>query len=690
MKNTLTLTNRPESTFNVILTLLFVLSGIFLNAQENIFNETKNIDISNHFKSSEELKNDLYYENYGKLHRKEGYLIGDVLKQGSLFNHSLKKSGAVNFNSEATEYLNQIKSLLLQDYPSVNNDIQIFITHDNSVNAFATVNKDIFINVGLLAKIKSEAQLAFIISHEIMHVINDHIISKQRTIKDEIDNLDKADISINNDYLKLFEHQMGLDAEYEADINGLHLYLKTNYSKAEAIQALNMLKTSNQKVYDDSFDESSLFIDADLLIYCKETIKENLNELKSSSDDAKTSQLSSHPDIDLRIDTISVTIEKFNNNNTKGSQFLISKEFFNSLSLYSKLEMLEIYKSDFDFISTYNYASYYLKNSTNEIVKEDAINSIAYAIYGLIVDKKNSIKLNTSNISSYPDELLSTFYEDQNEELLAEWGVKILDSMSVENNSATLAKYKGYIQELSTKESDRKSEESKSLNLTDYDFLISPFTEMINTKNYTSNAQFSGSFEGKIAMSNYNTTNLQVGLQKFNVNVEKSEKQLIRGTEAISQLAENYPDKIISLIPNPQEYSGDEYNKFNLLNKWLQERFYFDAQDYTSMYQDEINKLIKEDGIEFVMANLQVDIKTIGLLSIMKRFYPVLFVYQYFPQLVMNSEIGKYRTYKLTIMFRLVDGELALWDTRTSQQPQTTAQVYLTFQDIINDLNIAK
>ena len=64
--------------------------------------------------------------------------------------------------------------------------IHFYVLKDPAVNAMAFPNGNVYINVGLLARLENEAQLAHVLSHEVAHVVQRHSLkgsySRQNTI----------------------------------------------------------------------------------------------------------------------------------------------------------------------------------------------------------------------------------------------------------------------------------------------------------------------------------------------------------------------------------------------------------------------------------------------------------------------------------------------------------------------------
>lgn len=100
----------------------------------------------------------------------------ELIDQTAKAEDALYKSGAVyedENSAEALAYLNDIVAKIVP--PDFNDDktkICVKIIRDPTVNAFALPNGTIYVHTGLLSRLENEAQLAFVMGHEISHVVN--------------------------------------------------------------------------------------------------------------------------------------------------------------------------------------------------------------------------------------------------------------------------------------------------------------------------------------------------------------------------------------------------------------------------------------------------------------------------------------------------------------------------------------
>jgi hypothetical protein len=166
--------------------------------------------------SKEEIQNDPSRNRY-----KERYITST-----NYFISTLFLSGQVLVNDPLTEYVNKVAAEVVKQNPGIGIDhVQLFVTKSPEVNAYAFDKGYIFINIGLIAQLENEAQLAYIIAHEMIHISKKHSVAEylenQRNIK-----YDKGE---SEDRI-LARYRFSKEQEREADVAGLDLIKKTNYS----------------------------------------------------------------------------------------------------------------------------------------------------------------------------------------------------------------------------------------------------------------------------------------------------------------------------------------------------------------------------------------------------------------------------------------------------------------------------
>jgi predicted Zn-dependent protease len=84
-------------------------------------------------------------------------------------------SGKVIFNDPVTIYINKVADYILADEPELRKKLRFYTLKTNTPNAFSTDQGVVLVTTGLIAQLENEAQLGFILCHEIIHYIEKHV-----------------------------------------------------------------------------------------------------------------------------------------------------------------------------------------------------------------------------------------------------------------------------------------------------------------------------------------------------------------------------------------------------------------------------------------------------------------------------------------------------------------------------------
>lgn len=259
------------------------------------------------------------------------------------------RSGNVHFNDEVTLYLNRLVDYLLRDEPELRASIKIYTTKLLIPNATCWRDGSIFVNLALLPYLESEAQLAYILSHEISHFQLKHSLRQFKKRKE----IEGSSALTDQDSEKLFElMKFSKNQELEADIAGLERILLTDYDPRESLVALKQLQFVDDPVINLELDLDSLFaLPIDLILdhstlydsarinkaYDKEIEWDNEESEETEDPD---SSLSTHPSIEIRIETLAERL-KTEVLADSGQQFIFSKDEFYRIQMIGIFERVE-------------------------------------------------------------------------------------------------------------------------------------------------------------------------------------------------------------------------------------------------------------------------------------------------------------------------------------------------------------
>jgi predicted Zn-dependent protease len=192
----------------------------------------------------------------GKLSKEQGT---EFLVLNSEALRSTFQSGRILYGDEITQYLNEVAQRIERANPDYIGGLNLFATRVSVPNAAAWRNGVIFFNVGLLSRLDTESQLAFILAHEMAHIQNKHTLQKFSLAVKDREYIDpenrrklrgKAFGRGTLDLEKVFKkYRYSRQFEMEADEQGLEWLKNTPYRAADATSALEILKNIDQDRY---------------------------------------------------------------------------------------------------------------------------------------------------------------------------------------------------------------------------------------------------------------------------------------------------------------------------------------------------------------------------------------------------------------------------------------------------------
>jgi beta-barrel assembly-enhancing protease len=145
---------------------------------------------------------------------------------------SILHSGNVVYGDDITLYIQAVADNLLRDEPRLKKELRFYTVKSNATNAFSTEQGIIFVTTGLVSQLSSEAQLAYVLSHEIAHYTEKHVM----------ENYSFRTKSTSRRIEKMSAHSR--EHEFAADRIALKLYNHAGYSVQEIIPSFDMLMYS--------------------------------------------------------------------------------------------------------------------------------------------------------------------------------------------------------------------------------------------------------------------------------------------------------------------------------------------------------------------------------------------------------------------------------------------------------------
>ena len=353
-----------------------------------------------------------YYEQ--SLRKKEILLAGVDRKNASgyksIYESQFREIGKLWESSRSVTdpvahgYLQSVvKKIISSNVALRNTDARIVFSRDWWPNAASMGDGSIVINAGLVVYLDSEAELVFILCHELAHYYLDHAgtaIKKyvetvnSESFQKELKRLAKAAYGANRQLEELTRsitfssRRHSRDNEAEADRYAFSFMKNTGYS-IEAIQScLELL---------DKVDDSLLYKSLDLTqvfnfnnypfrkkwIQQESSIFSQMKEDDSPRTKTETDSLKTHPDCDKRILMLSDSIRQHRG---EGSAFLVDEGVFRKLKKDFFIEMMEQCYREKNLSRNLYYSLLLLQSGDNAPV---AVYSVARCLNTIYSDQKN-------------------------------------------------------------------------------------------------------------------------------------------------------------------------------------------------------------------------------------------------------------------------------------------------------------
>ena len=291
-----------------------------------------------------------------------------------LYLKNIFQSGELIYGSEINDYLNTIIDNLLHDYPEIRPKIRCYLLRSAEVNAYATSSGIIFVNMGLVAQVTNESELAFVLAHEIVHYVEKHIFQMQDYREDN------RSRDVKSSYLKY--HNRSRETEMEADKLALERYFKNSPYSFRVIDGVFDVLQYNYLPFDEIPFKRD-YVEKDFYQFADSYYLTSLNPIKSREDYIDT--LHTHPNIKKRRESAKDIIE---NMSEEGRSVFVQPE-----SLFKKMQELARFECINTFLTYHEYDNaiyniYVLqqKYPDNAFLKK----AMASALYGLFEHKCKS------------------------------------------------------------------------------------------------------------------------------------------------------------------------------------------------------------------------------------------------------------------------------------------------------------
>ncbi|MBQ8475866.1 M48 family metallopeptidase [bacterium] len=133
---------------------------------------------------------------------------------------------------------------------NINHSIEFKVSEEDTINAYANIDKEVFVYKGLLEFVDTDDELAGVISHEMGHIINGHC-AKQGVLNSIIATIASifkpsttTGTVANAVGQQLASSKISRNDEFEADLTGVDLMTKGGYNPLGMVSLLQKISQS--------------------------------------------------------------------------------------------------------------------------------------------------------------------------------------------------------------------------------------------------------------------------------------------------------------------------------------------------------------------------------------------------------------------------------------------------------------
>ena len=198
----------------------------------------------------------------------------------------LLHSGLVMYGDEITEYINDVADKVLKSEPKLRRELRFYTIKSNATNALSTSQGIILVTTGLISQLTNEAQLAYILAHEVAHFKERHVI--------ETFEKQSARTRYNDRIQSMANYSK--EKEFEADFIGTDIYSLAGYAREHITSVFDVLMYSYLPIDEIFFPKD--YFNTDLCYIPEERFTDESYPIQVVEDYDDT--YSSHPNIRKR------------------------------------------------------------------------------------------------------------------------------------------------------------------------------------------------------------------------------------------------------------------------------------------------------------------------------------------------------------------------------------------------------
>lgn len=222
-------------------------------------------------------------------------------------------SGKVIFGDPVSQYISSVADTLLKDFPELRAQLRFYTIKSPYVNAFSTDQGIIFVNLGLIAQLENESQLAYVLAHEIVHYVKKHNLERF-ILSEKVDKKNNILNPIDYEERQFVLNYRSKEAEKEADREGLTTYYTSSAYSFEGVTAMYDVLLYSYLPFDDEPFDLGIF-EKELFHFPSDYIIDTIGAIdaeKYFKDDS-----GDHPSIENRLSEVEELLKNLDNSGRK-------------------------------------------------------------------------------------------------------------------------------------------------------------------------------------------------------------------------------------------------------------------------------------------------------------------------------------------------------------------------------------
>ncbi len=257
-------------------------------------------------------------------------LMHEQKSADQIYLKELLLSGKILYGTTINRYINAIIDQLLLKFPDLKEEVRCYIIRSSEVNAYSTPSGMLFVNLGLLAQITNESELAFILAHEIAHYAEKHTFEKREHKKEKV---------IKDKRLSYLDyHNRSRELELEADRVAFERYFASSPYSYNMLDGVFDVLQYHYLPFDEVSFHVQSFETKDYL-FPENYILPSINPIKTREDYVDT--LSTHPNVKRRREYIAQRVDQADDNGR--SAFYQPEELFYEIRKTARFECINIF-----------------------------------------------------------------------------------------------------------------------------------------------------------------------------------------------------------------------------------------------------------------------------------------------------------------------------------------------------------